>query len=78
MREAVLPGVAVMATGASSYDAREVEDELPTPYGVRRLRSRGNSVVSRTLCAPSGRATQRSSPSAKPPCGGIPYLNACR
>jgi hypothetical protein len=47
-------------------------------YGVRRFRSRGNSIVSRTLRAPTSRATQRTRPSAKPPCGGMPYLKAWR
>ena len=48
------------------------------PHGVSRFRSRGKSVVSRMFLAPTSRAIQRSCPSAKPPCGGIPYLNACR
>ena len=47
-------------------------------YGVRRCRSRGNGVTSRMLVASTSRATQRSSPIAKPPCGGIPCLNAWR
>ena len=47
-------------------------------YGVSRCRSRGNSVTSRTLAAPTSRATQRSSPIAKPPCGGMPCRNASR
>ena len=51
---------------------------LKKPYGVRRCRSRGKSVVSRTLLTPHRRATKRSTPSAKPPCGGMPCLKACR
>ena len=47
-------------------------------HGVSRFRSRGKSVVSRMFCAPVSRATQRSSPIAKPPSGGMPYRNACR
>ena len=48
------------------------------PQGVRRLRSRGKRVASRTLASPARRATQRSRPMAKPPCGGIPCRNASR
>ena len=47
-------------------------------YGVRRWTSRGNSVTSRTLAASTRRPTQRSSPMAKPPWGGIPCANASR
>ena len=47
-------------------------------YGLRRCRSRGNRVTCRTLAAPVSRAVQRSSPIAKPPCGGIPCSNTCR
>jgi len=47
-------------------------------YGARRVMSRGNSVTSRTLAAPHRRATHRSSPRAKPPCGGMPWRNAAR
>jgi hypothetical protein len=35
-------------------------------------------VVSRMLAALTSCATQRSSPMAKPPSGGMPYLNASR
>ena len=47
-------------------------------HGVRRCRSRGNAVTSRTLAAPTSRATNRSRPMAKPPCGGMPCRNASR
>ncbi len=40
--------------------------------------SRGKSVVSRTFGTSTRRASQRSRPIAKPPWGGIPYLNASR
>ena len=47
-------------------------------YGVSRCRSRGNAVTSRTLAAPSSRATNRSSPIANPPCGGMPWRKPSR
>ena len=59
-------------------DVTTLVDPTRSPYGVSRCRSRGNSVTSRTLAAPTSRATQRSNPIAKPPCGGIPCRNAWR
>ncbi len=47
-------------------------------HGVRRCRSRGNRVTERMLAAPVSRAVHRSSPIAKPPCGGMPCSNTCR
>ncbi len=47
-------------------------------YGASRVRSRGKSVTSRMLAASTSRATQRSSPMAKPPCGGMPCRKAWR
>lgn len=49
-----------------------------TAQGVSRCRSRGNSVTSRMFDASMSRDTQRSSPIAKPPCGGMPCANAER
>jgi hypothetical protein len=47
-------------------------------YGVRRCRSRGNSVTSRIFSAWVSLPAQRSRPIANPPCGGIPCAKASR
>jgi hypothetical protein len=61
------------ANPSSDIDMFAVTLVIGRPYGVSRCASRGNAVTSRTLAAPTRRATNRSSPIAKPPCGGIPY-----
>src|SRR6185312_6387639 len=38
----------------------------------------GNAITSRIDDSPASRATMRSSPSAIPPCGGVPYWSASR
>ena len=43
-----------------------------------RCMSRGKAVASLTLASSSMRAVKRSSPVEEPPCGGSPYLKACR
>ena len=47
-------------------------------YGSNLLRSRGNSVASRTLSSPISCIVSLSSPIPRPPCGGMPYLKAER
>lgn len=47
-------------------------------YGARRPRSRGKRVARRMLSRPSNCIRKRSRPMAKPPCGGMPYLNTSR
>ena len=47
-------------------------------YGVRRCRSRGNSVTSRMFSAWVSLPVQRSRPIANPPCGGMPCAKASR
>src|SRR5439155_764967 len=74
--------VAVLATSGSDPDMSR-RDMFTGPKGHTRgpkahrhgaslCRSRGNSVVSRMFVAPTRRASQRSRPIAKPPCGGMP------
>jgi hypothetical protein len=72
------------STSASTRDVyTSVVPEIDTAaaagaYGVRRCRSRGNSVTSRMFSARVSRLVQRSSPIANPPCGGIPCAKASR
>jgi len=72
----------MMAIGCIQAQRRGVASFGATPrllrQGLSRVMSRGKSVASRTLSTPTSLATQRSSPIANPPCGGIPCWNACR
>ena len=47
-------------------------------YGSNLLRSRGNSVASRTFSSPISCIVSLSSPIPRPPCGGMPCLKAER
>ena len=66
------PATRPRAAPASGFGSRSPD------YGDSRCRSRGNSVTWRTFSASIRRETNRSSPIAKPPCGGIPCRNASR
>ena len=49
-----------------------------TPYGATLLISLGNVVASLMFGTPVSCISRRSMPIAKPPCGGMPYLNVSR